>query len=290
VSAEITLGLMGVDATTLYGEGSETPVNLRYPERFRSTPEALAALPVMGAPLDSWGTLQRTLVPRTVNHRNGVRCVLVSCGIAGRPLGSMESDIEAVMDTLDLSGARWELLGDIPDRKEAFGAMQLAIVVAVLLVYMVMAAQFESLLEPFILIFEIPMAMVGVVLVHLVLGMTMGLTSLVGILMLAGIVVNNGIVLVDFANTYRKERGGSASDAVMAAGRTRMRPILMTAATTILALVPLSLGGSPSADAWAPMARTVAAGMLLATPLTLLALPVLYVLSDAVRTGRRRRR
>jgi HAE1 family hydrophobic/amphiphilic exporter-1 len=287
VAAEVTMGLLGVDVSVLTDNGRQVPVNLQYREEFRSSPEAVAALPVLGAPLDSWGRLERVQVPRGINRRDRSRCVLVSCGIRGRPLGGMEAEINGVMDTLDLGGMRWELLGDIPDQREAFGAMQLAIIVAVLLVYMVMAAQFESLLEPFILILEIPMAMVGVVMVHLLTGTTMGLTSLVGILMLAGIVVNNGIVLVDFANRQRATRGLTAEEAVISAGRTRMRPILMTAATTILALLPLSLGGSPSAEVWAPMARTVAGGMLLATPLTLLIVPLLYTQIDRVRrTGR----
>lgn len=289
VAAEVTIGVLGLDATVLADRNRQIPVTLQYREEFRSTPEAVASLPVLGAPLDSWGRLQRVEVPRGINRRDRSRCVLVSCGIRGRPLGVMESEINGIMDTLDLGGMRWELLGDIPDQREAFGAMKLAIIVAVLLVYMVMAAQFESLLEPFILILEIPMAMVGVVLIHLLTGTTLGLTSLVGILMLAGIVVNNGIVLVDFANRERAARGLNAEEAVMYAGRTRLRPILMTAATTILALLPLALGGSPSADVWAPMARTVAGGMLLATPLTLLVVPVLYTQIDrARRRGRKR--
>jgi len=283
VAAEVSIGMLGVDASVLTDNGRQVPVHLQYREEFRSTPEAVAALPVFGAPLDSWGRLERLQVPRGINRRDRSRCVLVSCGVRGRPLGGMESAIDGVMDTLDLGGMRWELLGDIPDQREAFGAMQLAIIVAVLLVYMVMAAQFESLLEPFILILEIPMAMAGVVLVHLLTGTTLGLTSLVGILMLAGIVVNNGIVLVDFANRKRASGGGTAEEAVILAGRTRLRPILMTAATTILALLPLALGGSPSADVWAPMARTVAGGMLLATPLTLLIVPVLYTRIDGIR-------
>lgn len=283
VAAEITIGLLGLDASVLTDNGRQVPVNLQYREDFRSSPEAVAALPVLGAPLDSWGSLERVQVPRGINRRDRSRCVLVSCGIRGRPLGGMEAEINGVMDTLDIGGMRWELLGDIPDQREAFGAMKLAIIVAVLLVYMVMAAQFESLLEPFILILEIPMAMVGVVLVHLMTGTTMGLTSLVGILMLAGIVVNNGIILVDFAKRKRASTGGTAEEAVISAGRTRLRPILMTAATTVLALLPLSLGGSPSAEVWAPMARTVAGGMLVATPLTLLIVPVLYTQLDHVR-------
>jgi HAE1 family hydrophobic/amphiphilic exporter-1 len=288
VAAEITIGLLGMNASVFYLQGRELDIHLQYTAEARSTPEAVAALPVLGAPLGSWGSLERVLSPRVINRRDRSRCVLVSCGIRGRPLGAMEAEINAIMDTLDIGELRWELLGDIPDQREAFGAMKLAIAVAVLLVYMVMASQFESLLEPFILIFEIPMAMVGVVLVHLLTGTTLGLTSLVGILMLSGIVVNNGIVLVDFANTWRRERGGSAVQAVTAAGRARMRPILMTASTTILALLPLSLGGTPSAAVWAPMARTVAGGMLLATPLTLLVLPVLYVILDRMRLQFRR--
>ncbi len=289
VASEVTIGLLGMDASVLTENGRQVPVNLQYREEFRSSPEAVAALPVLGAPLDSWGRLERVQVPRGINRRDRSRCVLVSCGIRGRPLGGMEAEINGVMDTLDLGGMRWELLGDIPDQRDAFGAMKMAIIVAVLLVYMVMAAQFESLLEPFILILEIPMAMVGVVLVHLLTGTTMGLTSLVGILMLAGIVVNNGIVLVDFANRERASNGGTAEDAVTSAGRTRLRPILMTAATTVLALLPLALGGSPSAEVWAPMARTVAGGMLVATPLTLLIVPVLYTQLDRIRSKGRKK-
>jgi HAE1 family hydrophobic/amphiphilic exporter-1 len=204
----------------------------------------------------------------------------VFCRLDGRPLGAVAADVEAMMDTLETGGARWEITGDVTDQKKSFGSMGLAIVVAIVLVYMVMAAQFESLLEPFLLIFEIPLALIGVVWMLLITGTTMGMTSLVGILMLIGIVVNNGIVLVDFANGLRRKTGITAAEAIVQAGRVRLKPILMTASTTILALVPLSLGGSSSAALWAPMARTVIGGMLVATPLTLVVLPVLYVMLD----------
>lgn len=204
--------------------------------------------------------------------------MLVSCGIEGRALGDVGSDVYAMMDTLDLGGARWELLGDIPDQKESFSSMAIAIAVAVFLVFLVMAVQFESLKEPFLLIFEIPMAMIGVILVHVLTGMTLGLTSLIGILMLAGIVVNNGIVLVDFANQEMRSQGLSPVEAVLDAGRKRMRPILMTASTTVFAMLPLALMSTGSSGLWSPMARTVVGGMVVATPLTLLILPVMYVL------------
>jgi HAE1 family hydrophobic/amphiphilic exporter-1 len=283
VGAEVTMGVLGLDASTYYETDREIDINLRYDRRYRSSVERVRALPVAGAPLESWGEIASTLVPQKILRRDRSRSVLVSCRIEDRALGDVGGDVDALMDSLDIGGRRWELLGDIPDQREAFGSMALAIAVAVALVYMVMASQFESLLEPFMLIFEIPMALIGVILIHFLGGMTLGITSLVGILMLAGIVVNNGIVLIDFANRQRRQSGMSPAEAVVEAGRKRLRPILMTAFTTMLALLPLAMGGSRSADLWAPMARTVIGGMLVATPLTLVLLPVLYLALDRLR-------
>ena len=283
LASELTLGMLGMNVTTLNDNGTEIDVNLRYAEKYRATRESVAALIVNGAPLDFWGEFTTELSPNKIGRLDRSRVVSVFCRIEGRALGAVAGDVQAMMDTLDIGNTRWEITGDITDQKESFGSMGLAILVAVILVYMVMAAQFESLLEPFILIFEIPLALIGVVLILFLTGTTMGMTSLVGILMLIGIVVNNGIVLVDFANGLRKESALTAREAIIQAGRIRLKPIIMTASTTILALVPLSLGGSSSAALWAPMARTVIGGMFVATPLTLLVLPVLYVMLDGWR-------
>ncbi len=287
ISSEITLGVLGLDASIYYEEGDDIDVHISFSDQAVSTRERIMGLPVAGAPLESWGVFESELVPQMVWHRDRSRSVLVSCKIQGRALGDVGADVQAVLDTLDLGGSRWELLGDIPDQKESFSSMFLAIMVAIGLVYMVMASQFESLLEPFMLIFEIPMAFIGVILIHLATGTTLGLTSLVGILMLAGIVVNNGIVLVDFANQLRREEGLSPEKAVLAAGRKRMRPILMTASTTVFALVPLAFMSSGSSALWTPMALTVIGGMVVATPLTLLVLPVMYVGMDGWRRHRK---
>ena len=185
-----------------------------------------------------------------------------------------------MMDTLNLGGHRYEILGDIKDKGEAFGSMALAIIVAIILIYMVMASQFESLLEPFIIMLEIPLALIGVIWTLLLTGTTMGLTSIIGLLMLTGIVVNNGIVFIDFANKLRRESGMSAREAIVLAGRKRLRPILMTTFTTILALMPLSIAVTDSSVMWAPMARTVSGGLAMATFLTLVLLPCLYVKLD----------
>ncbi len=280
LASEISIGMLGLNATTLNDAGTDIDVNLRYAERYRSSREAVAALPVNGAPLDFWGTFRTSFSPNKIGRLDRSRVVSVFCKLDGRPLGDVAADVEAMMDTTDTGNARWEITGDIEDQKESFSSMGLAILVAIVLVYMVMAAQFESLLEPFILIFEIPLALIGVIWTLILTGTTMGLTSLVGILMLIGIVVNNGIVLVDFANSLRRKSGIGAREAIIQAGRVRLKPILMTAGTTILALIPLSLGGSSSAEIWAPMARTVIGGMLVATPLTLVVLPILYVMLD----------
>lgn len=276
IASEVTIGVMGVDASTYYESGRAMDVHISFPERSVSTVERVMGLPVFGAPLESWGCFVSSQVPQMIWHRDRSRAVLVSCGIEGRPLGDVGRDILAMMDTLDLGGSRWELLGDIPEQQESFASMTIAILVAAGLVFMVMAAQFESLVEPFLLIFAIPMGLIGVVAVHLVTGATVGLTSLIGILMLAGIVVNNGIVLVDFANQLRRQEGMDPAAAVVEAGRRRMRPVLMTSTTTVLALLPLALSTGGNSNLWSPMALTVIGGMVVATPLTLLVLPAMY--------------
>ena len=287
LSSEITLGMLGLNATVLNDRGRDIDVNVRYAERFRASRETVAALPALGAPLDYWGEFQSVLAPNEIGRLDRSRVVSVFCRLDGRPLGDVASDVEAMMDTTDLEGARWEITGDVEDQRDSFGSMGLAILVAIILVYMVMASQFESLMEPFILIFEIPLALIGVVWMLFLTGTTMGMTALVGILMLIGIVVNNGIVLVDFANGLRRNQGMGIEEAIIQAGRTRLKPVMMTAFTTILALLPLSLGGSSSAALWAPMARTVIGGMLFATPLTLLVVPVLYVILNRRKAERR---
>ncbi len=282
LAGEITIGMLGLNPSIMYDNDSEVDINLRYSERYRSSVEDVAAITVFGAPLDFWGEFKTVLSPNKIGRLDRSRVVNIFCKLDGRPLGEVASDVEVMMDSLDLGDSRWEITGDVVDQKESFNSMGLAILVAIILVYMVMAAQFESLLEPFMLIFEIPLALIGVIWMLFLTGTTMGMTALVGILMLIGIVVNNGIVLVDFANSIRRESASdmSASEAIIKAGRARLKPILMTATTTILALSPLAMGGSSSAALWAPMARTVIGGMLAATPLTLVVLPILYVLLD----------
>jgi HAE1 family hydrophobic/amphiphilic exporter-1 len=169
--------------------------------------------------------------------------------------------------------------GQSEEMQASFVSMQFALALAVFLVYLVMASQFESLIHPFVILFTIPLALVGAVLALFVTGTTVNIVALIGVIMLAGIVVNNAIVLVDLINQLRAQ-GMSRHDAILEAGSARLRPILMTSLTTALGLLPMALGLGEGAEVRAPMAITVIGGLLVSTLLTLVVIPVVYSLLD----------
>jgi HAE1 family hydrophobic/amphiphilic exporter-1 len=168
-----------------------------------------------------------------------------------------------------------EIGGAAEDMMESFMYLGIAFIVAMALTYMVMASQFESFIDPFIILFTIPLSLIGVSIGLTVTGTTLSVMSLIGIIMLIGIIVNNGIVLVDYTNQLR-EQDLSLSEAILQAGEARMRPVIMTALTTILAMMPLALGMGESGENWAPMARSVIGGLFVGTLLTLIVVPVIY--------------
>jgi len=168
----------------------------------------------------------------------------------------------------------------------SFRSLQLAVLLAIFLVYLVMASQFESVVYPLIIMITVPLALAGAVYGLAIAGRPLSVFAVIGAIMLAGIVVNNGIVLVDRMN-QRRRAGQAVDEAVLAAGRERLRPILMTTATTVLGLAPMALGLGEGAELRAPLAVTVIGGLVLATGLTLLAVPVLYsLMSGGVRRKR----
>lgn len=276
LGSEVAAGVMGRTAGFLRDGGDEIDIVIRYGEDFRRSLEGIMALPVYGRPLAAFGRIEPGLVPQTILRMDQARMATVSCSNSGRALGSVAGDVERMLDTLDTGGLRHEIAGQVKDQRETFMYLTIAILAAAALVYMVMASQFESFLEPFIIIFTVPMAFIGVVWTLLLTGTTLSVTAMIGILMLSGIVVNNGIVLVDYANHLRETRGLGVLEAVAEAGRIRLRPILMTALTTIIGMLPIALGLGESGETWAPMARAVMGGLSVATFLTLFVLPSLY--------------
>ena len=218
--------------------------------------------------------------PSEIRRIDQQRVALVTANLTGVDLGSVAGDMQARLAGMDLpDDFSIDLGGQYREMTIASQSMLLAIAMAVFLVYLVMASQFESLIHPFIIMFSFLLALSGVLLTLYVLDIAISVIVLIGIIMLAGIVVNNAIVLVDYINQLRR-RGVERIEAVITAGRVRLRPILMTSATTILGLLPLALGLGEGAEIRTPLAITVIAGLIASTFLTLIVIPVIYTLVD----------
>jgi HAE1 family hydrophobic/amphiphilic exporter-1 len=196
-------------------------------------------------------------------------------------LGSVVAEIETALADLPLpEGFTVSIGGQNEEMVRSFESMKFALILAVFLVYLVMASQFESLLHPLVIMFTIPLGLIGSAFGLLLTGTTISVVVLIGLIMLAGIVVNNAIVLIDYINHLRRDEGMKKMAAVLKAGELRFRPILMTTSTTVLGLMPMALGLGEGAEIRAPMAITVIGGLLVSTLLTLVLIPVVYSLMD----------
>jgi multidrug efflux pump subunit AcrB len=197
-----------------------------------------------------------------------------------RDLGSIAQDIEEKLKALPVPpGFAFQLGGQIQQQREAFGSLKFTSLLAIILVYMVMASQFRSLLDPFIIMFSVPLGMIGVIWALFLTRTTLNVTSFMGIIMMVGIVVSNGVLLVEYMNELRR-RGLALRQAVIQGGRTRLRPILMTSLTTLVGLLPMALGIGTGSEANAPLARAVIGGLAVSTALTLLLIPALYMMLE----------
>jgi HAE1 family hydrophobic/amphiphilic exporter-1 len=219
--------------------------------------------------------------PQRIERRDRERVLTISAEIEGRDLASILADIRAGLRRLPIPrDFEVTFTGDYEEQQKAFHELLLSIILALMLVYMVMAMLYESLRDPLIVMFSVPLAVIGVVWMLLITGTTFNMQSYIGCIMLGGIVVNNAILLVDHTNLLRRRDGMEARLAIEEAGRRRLRPILMTAMTTILAMLPLAMGLREGSEAQAPMARAVVGGLLSSTLITLLVIPVVYSLFE----------
>jgi HAE1 family hydrophobic/amphiphilic exporter-1 len=260
-----------------------------------TTVDALAALPVPTArgtvPLSDLATVAQAQGPVSVTAERGQRTATITVTPAGDNLGAANTAVQQALDGASLpTGVTAELGGVTADQAEAFSQLGLALLVAILVVYEVMVAAFRSLLQPLLLLVSIPFAATGAILLQIVTGVPLGVPSLIGVLMLIGIVVTNAIVLVDLINQYR-EGGMSVREAVIHGASRRLRPILMTALATIFALLPMALGVTGHGGFISqPLAIVVIGGLLSSTVLTLVVLPTLYHLVEERRQRRRDRK
>lgn len=221
--------------------------------------------------------------PLTIQRLNQQRLVRVGGGLYGRALGQVVADIRKELRKVEIPpGIAIAVGGTAEDQQESFQWLLYALFVGVILVYMVMSSQFESLRDPFIIIFSVPFAIVGVIWALLITGKTLSLISFVGMIMLVGIVVNNAIILIDYMNILRK-RGLNVRGAIEIAGPRRLRPILMTSLTTIFGLAPMAIKSGEGSEIWSPLGISVIGGLLASTLITLIFVPTLYSIFETAR-------
>ncbi|MDK1359374.1 efflux RND transporter permease subunit [Arthrobacter sp. zg-Y1219] len=259
--------------------------------------EQLSAVPVPAGsgtvPLSSLATVEEVDVPTSISSSGGERTAVVSVAPAGDNLGAAITEVQAQLDGLELpASVTATLSGAATQQNESFTQLGLALLAAIAIVYVIMVATFKSLVQPLILLVSVPFAATGAILLLLVTGVPLGLPSLVGMLMLVGIVVTNAIVLVDLINQYRRPHDGrpgmNVPDAIMKGARQRLRPILMTALATVFALTPMALGVTGEGGFISrPLAIVVIGGLVSSTVLTLILVPVLYRLVEGSREKRR---
>ncbi|MET0956003.1 MAG: efflux RND transporter permease subunit, partial [Cryobacterium sp.] len=282
-----TIGSIVIDEATLsvYLQSASSP----------ATTADLAALqiPTLAGPvaLDTLATVEQVDGPSTLTTTKGLRTATVSATPDGDDLGTATAQVSAALaDTGLPTGATASLGGVSADQTDAFQQLGIAMLVAILIVYIVMVATFRSLLQPLLLLVSVPFAATGAIALQVITGIPLGVASLIGVLMLIGIVVTNAIVLVDLVNQYRR-RGQSVFDALVHGASRRLRPILMTALATIFALLPMAVGLTGHGGFISqPLALVVIGGLVSSTVLTLVVLPVLYFVVEGGRENRRLRR
>jgi HAE1 family hydrophobic/amphiphilic exporter-1 len=283
VSAAIKNRVDGMLATRLREFGDEYDVIVRLKEEARNSISDVQNISVAtpGGQMVKLGEIaeiKEFWSPPNIEHKRRERIVSVSATPYERPLGDIAKDIQNVIDQLDVpAGISVEISGTIEDQMEAFADLGLLLLLSLVLVYLVMASQFESLKMPFIIMFSIPFSFSGVALALYLTGTTLSLIAGIGAIMLIGIVVKNAIVLVDYINLMR-DRGMELYNAVAVSGRSRLRPVLMTSLTTILGMLPLALSVGEGSEIWSPMGISVIGGLIFSTLVTLVLVPVVYVI------------
>ena len=230
--------------------------------------------------LKNVASIQLNSGPVQIERKYFQRVVHITANPVGRDLGAIAEDLETRFAEMQLpQGFSIKLAGQIQQQRETFEGLILATILAIMLVYMVMAAQFKSLIDPFIIMFSVPLGLPGVILMLFLTDTTLSTTSFMGIIMMLGIVVSNGVLLVDYTNVLRR-RGMALREAVVLAARTRLRPILMTSLATVFGLLPMAIGFGTGGETNAPLARAVIGGLSVSTGLTLFLIPTLYLMLE----------
>ncbi len=273
--------MLGVIASKYRIGGDEFDIRLRLREPDRASEEDVLRIPLSSSlgfsvPLHQTAKIERVTGPIKIERENKERKITLQATTFGRDIGSVVADIKKRLANLRLPSGYWlEFGGAYQEMVDSFEILFAALIIAVLLVFMVMAAQFESLVQPFIVMFAIPLGIIGVVVGLLVTNTTLSVPTIMGTIILLGIVVNDAIVMIDYINQLRR-KGINARDAIISGAAVRLRPILITTMTTVLGILPLSISTTEGAELRAPMGIAIGFGLTFATLLTLFVIPAIY--------------
>ena len=287
IASTLRTAVSGTTVTKFRSDGKEINVTVQLGEAWRDNVQAVGSVPIQTArgtlvPLQDMAILQYGESPIQIVRSDQSRIVTITGDIAGRPLNLVMNDIRELVDEFHLpEGMLVSYAGQDQLMQESFIELGQAMLLGILLVFMILASQFESLLQPLIIMVTLPLAVIGVILGLLIGKTTFNVISFVGAIMLAGIVVNNAIVLIDYINHLRAE-GVERTKAVITAGKVRLRPILMTTLTTVLGMIPMAMAKGEGSEMAKPIAFTVIGGLITSTLLTLLVIPVVYTLMDGI--------
>ncbi len=268
-------------ATQIDMDGDKLDVMLRFADASNWTELDLETMLIptplgFSVPLSNIAHFEIHEGPLSIERKEGERMLKVETDLYELPLGEATKQVQTLLAGIDFPyGTRAAITGQAEDQAESFQSVFLAMLIGIVLVFLIMAAQFESFKEPFIIIFAIPFAVTGVALAFLITGSTFGLMGFVGLTLLVGVVINNAIVLVDYINLLRR-RGKSVREAILQAGERRLRPVLMTTLTTVFGIMPLALATGEGSQMWSPLGVAVIGGLTFSTLVTLILIPVLY--------------
>lgn len=277
-------------------DGTEYDIRVKFPDEATQTLDDLKNIklttPQGGSiTISEIADIEQTGGPLSLMRENQKKIVTVSASLYGRSLSEATQDLQRTIDNLNLpEGYTIDMSGDYEQMTEAFSGLFMALALAILLVYMVMAAQFESLLQPFIIMFSIPLSFIGVFLTLFLSRNTINVTGLIGVIMLVGIVVNNAIVLLDHINQNRDTWEGSLKELIVDAGKNRLRPILMTTLTSVLGYLPSVMSTSTGSEMMKPLAWVLLGGLTVSTMLTLVFIPVFFSVVEERRDRRRQKK
>jgi len=296
ISQAAHIALKGVTATRFKEEGKEIDIKVRLRKMDRASLSDIRGISIqsplgINVPLSEVAYISHGRGPNEIKRVDQQRVGMVTANIANRPLDKVIEDIDGMIDRIMIAHSdvkklasrqvekdfTIEVAGENQEMRESFASLRFALILSILLVYMIMASEFESIWQPFIIMFTVPLSLIGVSWILFITHTPISAIVILGVIMLGGIVVNNGIVLIDKINLLRKE-GKDIISSVFEAGRNRLRPIMMTSFTTILGLFPLALGIGEGAELQSPMALTVIGGLTISTLLTLFVIPILYTI------------